>query len=119
MIYHCPRTTREVFDRVCEDCAKLKAGAFSFPDESIEEFEYHEYQPITGTNLNYGGDIRISVESQDVFTYPRESYLIFHGSPTKADNSANANTDDVALTNNTIMHLLSRIEYHSSNQLIE
>ena len=35
-------------------------------DESIEEYEYHEYDPITGSNLNNGGDIRISIESQDV-----------------------------------------------------
>ena len=42
-------------------------------DETIEEYEYHEYDHITGTNLNNGGDIRISVESQDVFTHPRES----------------------------------------------
>ena len=28
-------------------------------DESIEEYEYHEYDLITGTNLNNGGDIRI------------------------------------------------------------
>ena len=46
-------------------------------DESIEEYEYHEYDPITGTNHNNGGDIRISIESQDVFTHPSESYLIF------------------------------------------
>ena len=31
-------------------------------DESIEEYEYHEYQPITGTSPNNGGDIRISIE---------------------------------------------------------
>ena len=31
--------------------------------ESIEEYEYHEYEPITGTSLNNGGDIRISIES--------------------------------------------------------
>ena len=30
-------------------------------DESIEEYEYHEYDPITGTNLNNGGDIRNSI----------------------------------------------------------
>ena len=30
-------------------------------DETIEECEYHEYDPITGTNLNNGGDIRISI----------------------------------------------------------
>ena len=28
-------------------------------NESIEEYEYHEYEPITGTSLNNGGDIRI------------------------------------------------------------
>ena len=39
-------------------------------DESIEEYEYHEYEPITGTSLNSGGDIRISIESQDMFTHP-------------------------------------------------
>ena len=32
-------------------------------DESIEEYEYHEYEPITGTSLNNGSDIRISIES--------------------------------------------------------
>ena len=88
-------------------------------DESIEEYEYHEYEFITGTNLNNGGDIRISMESQDVFTHPSESYLIFEGRLTKANGTAYANAYEVALTNNAIMHLFSRIEYHLSNQLIE
>ena len=57
-------------------------------DESIEEYEYHEYEPITGTSLNNGSDIRISIESQDVFTHPSESYLIFEGRLTKADGTA-------------------------------
>ena len=35
-------------------------------DESIEEYEYQEYELITGTNLNNGGDIIISIGSQDV-----------------------------------------------------
>ena len=39
-------------------------------NESIEEYEYPEYDPITGTNLHNGGDIRISIESQDVFAHP-------------------------------------------------
>ena len=33
----------------------------SLIDESIEEYEYHEYDLITGTNLDNGGDIRISI----------------------------------------------------------
>ena len=66
----------------------------SIIDESVEEYKYHEYDPITGTNLNNGGDIRISIESQDVFT--------------KADGTAYANADEAALTNNAIIHLFSR-----------
>ena len=88
-------------------------------DESIEEYEYHVYEPITGTSLNKDGDIRSSIESQDVFTHPSESYLIIEGCLTKADGTAYVNADEVALTNNAIMYLVSSIEYHLSNQSIE
>ena len=88
-------------------------------DESIDEYEYHEYEPITGSSLNNGGDVRISIESQDVLTHPSASYLIFEGRLTKADDTLYVNADEVALTNNAITHLFSRIEYHLSNQLIE
>ena len=85
----------------------------------LEQYENHEYEPINGTSLNNGSDIRISIESQDIFTHPSESYLIFDGRLTKADGTLYVNADDVALTNNAIMHLSSRIGYHLSNQLIE
>ena len=88
-------------------------------DESIEEYEYHEYESITGTSLNNGGDIRISIESHDAFTHPSESYFIFEGHLIKADDTLYVNADEVALTNNAIMHIFSRKEYHLSNQLIE
>ena len=88
-------------------------------DESVEEYEYHEYEPITGTSLNNGGDVRISIESQDIFPHPSESHLIFQGHLTKADNTLYVNADEVALTTNAIMHLFSRIEYHLSNKLME
>ena len=69
----------------------LKFTETPLMDESIEEYEYREYDPITGTNLNNGGDIRISIESQDVFTHPGKSYLLFERRPTKADNTAYPN----------------------------
>ena len=78
-------------------------------EESIEEYEYHEYEPITGISLNNGGDVRISIESQDVSTHPSESYLIFEGRLTKDDYTAYVNADEVSLTNNAIMHLLSEL----------
>ena len=78
-------------------------------DESIGEYEYHEYEPITGTSLNNGDDIRISIESRDVFTHPSESYFIFEGRLTKADNTAYANADEVALMNNAVIHLIAEL----------
>ena len=44
-------------------------------DTSIVEYEYQEYLPLIGQNLDNTGDIRISIESQDIFTHPSESYL--------------------------------------------
>ena len=49
-------------------------------DTSIDEYEYFEYSPIVGANLNnFGGDIRITIETQDIFTHPSESFLIIEG----------------------------------------
>ena len=97
----------------------LKVTESIMIDESIEEYEYHEYEPITGTNLNNPVEIRINIETQDLFTHPSESYLIIEGQLTKADGTAYANTDNVALTNNALMHLFSNIKYQFSGQEIE
>ena len=88
-------------------------------DESLEEYEYHEYEPITGTNLNNPGEIRITVETQDIFYHPSESYLLFEGQLTKKDGSAYADANLVTITNNGMMHLFSNIKYQLSGQEIE
>ena len=88
-------------------------------DESIEEYEFHEYEPITGTNLNNQGEIRINIETQDLFTHPSESYLVIEGRLTKGDGAAYADADVVALTNNAMMHLFTNIKYQLSGQEIE
>ena len=88
-------------------------------DESIQEYEHHEYEPQARTNLNSAGEITINIELQDLFTHPSESYLVFDGRLTKADGTAYANDDAVALTNNGIMYLFSNVSYRLSNQEIE
>ena len=95
---------------------QLKCTETQIIDESIEEYEYNEYDTITGNNLNNGGDIRISTEAQDVSTHPGESYLIFEGRLTKSYNTACANADEVALTNNAICIFLAdlSITYQTS-----
>jgi hypothetical protein len=87
-------------------------------DEGIESYEFHEYEPVSGTNLNTG-EIRVNIELQDTFAHPSESYLLFEGRLTKADGTFYINADAVSLVNNGLMHLFSCITYRLSNQEIE
>ena len=94
-------------------------------DDSIDKYEEIAYEPIVGTNLNSSGqDIRLIIETQDIFTYPSESYLIVEGYLEKIINppniaTYNRDTDLITLTNNGIMHLFKRIRYDLSGQEIE
>lgn len=97
----------------------LKFNEKPLMDESIQEYEYHEYEPQARTNLDSAGEIIISIELQDLFTHPCESYLVFEGRLVKQDGTAYANADAVALTNNGLMYLFSNISYRLSNQEIE
>ena len=89
-------------------------------DTSINKYEDVEYEPVAGTNLNnYGGDIRLVIESQDIFTHPSKSYLIIEGCLTKADNNSYGDNDLISLTNNAMMYLFKNIRYQLLGQEIE
>ena len=94
-------------------------------DDSIDKYEDIAYEPIAGTNLNAPGqDIRLTVETRDIFTHPSESYLIVEGHLLKRNVNPPANpiynlNDLITLTNNGIMHLFKRIRYDLSGQEIE
>ena len=89
-------------------------------DDSIDKYEDIAYEPIAGTNLNAPGqDIRITIETQDIFTHPSESYLIVDGKLIKADGTVYDRANAITLANNGIMHLFKRIRYDLSGQEIE
>ena len=94
-------------------------------DDSIDKYEDIAYEPIAGTNLNAPGqDIRLTIETQDIFTHPSESYLIVEGRLLKRgvnppNDPTYDNADLITLTNNGIMHLFKRIRYDLSGQEIE
>ena len=89
-------------------------------DDSIDKYEDVEYEPVAGTNLNSSGaDIRLAIETQDIFTHPSKSFLIIEGELKKNDNNRYADDDPIALTNNGIMHLFKRIRYDLSRQEME
>ena len=89
-------------------------------DDSIDKYEHFEYEPVAGTNLNNsGGDIRIYIETQDLFTHPSESFLLIERRLTKTDGGDYADADLVSLTNKALMHLFKSIQYELSGQEIE
>ena len=89
-------------------------------DNSIDRYEDIEYEPVAGTNLNNsGGDVRLYIETQDIFTHPSESFLIIEGRLTKTDNNSYGNADLVSLTNNAMMQFFKNICYDLSGQEIE
>ena len=94
-------------------------------DDSIYDYEYKEYNPIVGTDLNRGS-IVLTIESQDIYTHPAESFLVIKGRLVKnaLDNAGNIQTydpaaDTVTLINNGMMYLFSDVRYHLASHEIE
>ena len=89
-------------------------------DDSIDKYEEFAYEPIVGANKNTPGqDIRITIETQDIFTHPSESYLIITGQLLQANGTPYVFANPVSLANNGIMFLFKRIRYELSGQEIE
>ena len=88
-------------------------------DDSIDKYEYFEYTPIARTNLDNIGDIRINIESQDIFTHPSESFLLIEGRFTKVNGTAYGDDEHASLMNNAMMYLFRDIRYELSGQEIE
>ena len=87
-------------------------------DDSIYDYEYKEYNAIAGTNYNRGS-IVITIEAQDIYTHPAESFLIIDGQLRKDDDTVYTDADTVTLINNGIMYLFSDIRYHIASHEIE
>ena len=93
-------------------------------DDSIYDYEYKEYNPIVGTNLNRGS-IVLTIESQDIYTHPAESFLLIEGrliklavGPGGADVPYDEDTV-ISLINNGMMYLFSDVRYHLASHEIE
>ena len=88
-------------------------------DDSIYDYEYKEYNPIAGAPLNRGS-IVITIESQDIYTHPAESYLIVEGKLVKNADGGVYDVDTlITLINNGLMYLFSDVRYHLASHEIE
>ena len=93
-------------------------------DDSIYDYEYKEYNPIAGTDLNRGS-IVLTIESQDLYTHPAESFLVIDGHLRKRARGVGGvvqnygDGDTVTLINNGMMYLFSDVRYHLASHEIE
>ena len=89
-------------------------------DESIRGYNYVEYQPISGSQINMPGQITITIKNTDDFYYPRHSWLLVEGDLVKlADEARYQDGDLITLTNNAIGYLFTNIKYSLGGMEIE
>lgn len=78
-------------------------------DDSITSMEYHTYTPYS-SSYNNNDEVRISIQSQDLYVLPTESYLYIHFNTTRRNGNAIQQGDGI-LTSNFIAHLFNEMRY--------
>lgn len=57
-------------------------------DERVTKIEYHTYTPFL-TSFNNSDEIRISVQHQDLYILPSESFIYIEGAVAKTEDGKN------------------------------
>lgn len=94
----------------------LKVNESVTQDDSIVSYQYHTHQPYSSTTLNNNDEIRIPIQTQDLYTLPSQSYLYIEGKLTKSDNTASA---DVQFVNNGVAFLFDEIRYEMGGVIVD
>src|SRR5688572_657910 len=97
----------------------LDIGAAMSDDNSIESYEFREYESQNPAAINNGQAIQIDIQNQDIFTQPSKSYLLVEGRLASTTNVAYAADTQASLINNAIPYMFSQIRYLANNTEIE
>lgn len=76
-------------------------------DNSITKLEYHSYSPFLNS-FNNNDEIRISIQQQDLYVLPSQSYIYIEGAIAKADHIT---SPTAKLVNNAVAFLFDEIRY--------
>lgn len=79
-------------------------------DENITGQQYHTYTPYT-TSFNYNDEIRIAIQSQDLYVLPSESYLSIEFTTAVRPGIQIVEGQNPQLTYNFMSHLFSEMRY--------
>ena len=93
----------------------------SYRDDSIESWQYYDYEPQSQNNLNsYGTSIQIDINSNDIYTNPAKSYITIKGQIKRENNNAVFDVaDEITLVNNAMMFLFSEVKYSIGSTIME
>lgn len=94
----------------------LKVNENVISDDSIVSFQYHTHQPYSATTLNNNDEIRIPIQTQDLYTLPSQSFLYLEGKLIKEDGTF---SDNVKFTNNGLTYLFEEIRYELGGVCID
>lgn len=85
----------------------LNVGERPFSDETIIKKDYHSYIPYI-QSFKSNDEIRITIQNQDLYLLPNESYIYIEGNVKLVGGET---TSNVRLRNNCIAHLFDEIRY--------
>ncbi|KAJ8959450.1 hypothetical protein NQ318_022143 [Aromia moschata] len=87
-----------------------------YNDVSIENYQYHFYQPTTSGTINYNDEVRIAIQDLEANTVPCDSYLYVEGKLTKDDDGI---TTQLEFINNAVAYLFKEIRYELNGTVID
>ncbi|XP_050516669.1 uncharacterized protein LOC126891535 [Diabrotica virgifera virgifera] len=87
-----------------------------FNDYSIEEYQFHTYQPYIPGKLGYNDEIRIPIQDLDALTVPANSYLYIEGQLLTHDNKV---PTKLKFINNAIAYLFREIRFELNGVVID
>ncbi|KAJ8972050.1 hypothetical protein NQ317_001520 [Molorchus minor] len=94
----------------------LNVTSEPFSDNSVEDYQFHTYQPYIPGNLNYNDEIRIPIQDLDTFTAPCNSYLYIEGKLMKSDGTV---ATKLQFINNGIAFLFRELRYELNGIVVD
>lgn len=85
-------------------------------DNSISKLEYHTHQPYASTSFNNNDEIRIPIQTQDIYTLPAQSFLYIEG---KLLDQAGAASATLSFVNCGIPFLFDEIRYELGGSVVD
>ncbi|KAK9694258.1 hypothetical protein QE152_g33629 [Popillia japonica] len=94
----------------------LKVNDSVYVDNSITNYEFHTYQPYAATTFNNNDEIRIPIQTQNIYTLPSDSYIYIEGRLLKDDDTV---SPSLTFINNGLAFLFEEIRYELAGTVID